>query len=321
MAASHAGTGLPQADISGVTVVNVEAISLRLFRNFYAQRIDVQDFVALMRRFSHENDSQLRRIHQTVIALLMGIFQSLPHWPEKELLRTAELLGQLIRWDLIPDGGPLQRALCCMLHAFREPANSLLYRFGHRLLEQFRGRLAESEVGLALTRHIVQPSLRHEEEERREDRRPSALPQAAQAAGLRWHLPSNGLQLLRTQVPLQVSGTPLASVPSTAPRAQGTQASGVTWMFGGVAKAAPRQAKQGAMASSEEKRDRGKQNKRSSAKKKNAANQDQRTSWPAFIEVELDTMKFCLTDEDVQVCNREADSVHDAPNSDEHGAS
>ena len=103
MAASHAGTGLPQAkqrklqhlrspedvqrrqfshpsfhqaDISGVTVVNVpcpscgpcsclhvmsfyrlhyvevEAISLRLFRNFYAQRIDVQaeSFAELTRK-------------------------------------------------------------------------------------------------------------------------------------------------------------------------------------------------------------------------------------------------------------------------------
>ncbi|CAE7556864.1 cnot1 [Symbiodinium natans] len=297
----------PKASTNVGTGVDVDAISVGLFESFYRERIDVQAFVALIRRFSHENESQLRRIHQKVVLLLMEDFQSLPHWPEKELLRTGELMGQLIRWNLIPDHGPLQRTLCCMLHALKEPANSLLHRFGHRVLEQFRSRLADTDVAAMLARHIVQPSLRLEDEDRWE---------VKQRSMRATRVPMNGAveqQLPRTSVNQTqvVSQTLLASVPSSVPlRSQGIQAAGVTWMFGSVAKAPPRQPprqpKQGATACAEEKRDRdarGKQNKRSSARRKNATNQDrsgQSTVWPTFIEVELDTLKFCLTDEDVE---------------------
>eukprot|EP00913_Durusdinium_trenchii_P031848 g29826.t1 len=129
-----------------VDACQVEGIPEQLFRRFFSQGLDTQEFVGLMRLKAI--DKTMRRIHEVVVGILLDDFQRLPYWPEKELLMVGELLGQLIRWELIPHGEPLQKALCCILSALKEPTGSILYRFGHRALEQFLSELDDHDERL-----------------------------------------------------------------------------------------------------------------------------------------------------------------------------
>jgi len=275
----------------------VESVSERLFRSFYAERLDTQAFIGLLRRFAKQKDSHQQRIHQQVIRLLVDEIDSLPCWPEKELLRTSELLGQLIRWDLILDGWRLKHVLLRILSALREPVTSLLHRFGQLALQQFRCRLASTEVGMQLTRHMIQPSHRIEEQtrEQEERRKKPVQKQQISATSPPWHLIQNsqlGQQQLMRVVSTQVCQVPLGSVPSTI--SQGSHRPGVTWMLSENPKAMPRPATK-----------QGKTNKKA-AKKKNNSNQASCLSapkadqFPTFFEVEIDSMKFHLTEDDVQ---------------------
>merc|ERR1719336_1499614 len=76
-----------------------------------------------------------------MIQSLLAERRYFPAYPPKELEITAEFLGQMLRFDLLPPGPLLCSALRCVIAALRSPEGSKMFRFGRRALEQFQSRL------------------------------------------------------------------------------------------------------------------------------------------------------------------------------------
>ncbi|CAJ1364430.1 unnamed protein product [Effrenium voratum] len=305
--------GLSEVESCDDLDLQVEEIAERLLRNLYSEKLGIQELISLMRHFQWSKDKNQCRIHQLLISILLDDFQSFPAWPEKELMLTGEFLGQLIRWDLIPDGGPLQFALCGILSAIKEPAGGLLFRFGHMALKQFLCRLANHDVATQLSRQISSPvpsappppphppSCQEEEDLKHEERwLLMMLQKQAGQVGLPWHMVQSSLNrqlFMRMMVP-QVCQLPPAARPS--PGTGGAPV--VTWMFGNAPKAPP---KQGTLAWQEERREKEPKPSKTKkpAKKKAQASQAAprlgRVQLPDFLEVDAESMKFKLSEDDL----------------------
>jgi len=336
---------LPEAVLSEADYSEVDEIPERLFRCFFSQRTDMQAFVGTMRLFQNASDKAMQRIHHLVITMLLDDFQSFPYWPEKELLMVGELLGQFIRWDLIPDGGPLQLALCCILSALKEPPASLLYRFGQRAVEQFLCRFAHHDVASQICRQmqLSQRPTHEEEKVKQEERRlhvnpvnpvspvnpmnPVMFP-AQPTVFFPWPLlPGLNHQhlLMHMLIPQACHGVPSSSRPHHTGRVEGprrvSQQEFPKWVLGNTSKAASRPAgsKQGILGWQEpekEKREKEKDagtksKKKASAKNKKAsAGQNAGTTpLPSFVEVDMESMEFQLPAEDV--CNMKEENKED----------
>lgn len=334
--------GLPEAVPSEVDHSSeVDEIPERLFRCFFSQRTDMQAFVGIMRIFQNDTDKTLQRIHHLVITMLLDDFQSFPYWPEKELLMVGELLGQFIRWDLIPDGGPLQLALCCILSALKESPTSLLYRFGQRALEQFLCRFAHHDVASQMCRQmqLSQPPLHEEEEVKQKEHHlhlnPVMFPAQPVFLPWPWFPPVSQPDLVMRMLIPQAQPVP-APAPTrahNAGRPKVGQQELSKWMFGHASKAAPRPAgsKQGILGwqepekeRREKEKDAGKTSKKKASaksKKTNVESSGQKagpssgtTPLPSFTEVDMESMEFQLSDEDVadmQVRREEKDQENE----------
>lgn len=316
--------GLPEAVPSEVDLPEVDEIPERLFRCFFSQRTDMQAFVGIMRIFQNDTDKTLQRIHHLVITMLLDDFQSFPYWPEKELLMVGELLGQFIRWDLIPDGGPLQLALCCILSALKESPTSLLYRFGQRALEQFLCRFAHHDVASQMCMEMqMSRAPLHEEEIKHEERclhlNPVMFPAQPVFLPWPWFPPMSQPDLVMRMLIPQAHPVP-APAPTrahNAGRPKVGQQELSKWMFGHPSKAASRPAgsKQGILGwqepekeRREKEKDAGKTSKKKTSAKSKKTNVESgqkagpssgTTPLPSFIEVDMESMEFQLSDEDV----------------------
>jgi len=80
-------------------------------------------------------------------------------YPPRELDLTAEFLGQMLRFDLLPPGPLLCAALRCVIAALRSPEGSNMLRFGQKALNQFESRLSDFP---GLLEELTRPSLRPE---------------------------------------------------------------------------------------------------------------------------------------------------------------
>eukprot|EP00930_Biecheleria_cincta_P002343 TRINITY_DN103354_c0_g1_i1.p1 TRINITY_DN103354_c0_g1~~TRINITY_DN103354_c0_g1_i1.p1 ORF type:complete len:554 (+),score=95.12 TRINITY_DN103354_c0_g1_i1:94-1755(+) len=125
---------------------DVDEIADRFFRNLYSRKITVQDVIAYMRQSMISNDCKMQKVYHVMVTCLLDEIQHFPSWPQQELDLTAELMGQLLCWNLLPDGAPLRTALLCVICALHEPAGSPMQRFGQGALDQFKSRLHGSSL-------------------------------------------------------------------------------------------------------------------------------------------------------------------------------
>lgn len=138
---------------------DVDEIADRFFRNLYSRKITVQDVIAYMRQGMISNDCKMQKVYHVMVTCLLDEIQHFPSWPQKELDLTAELMGQLLCWNLLPDGAPVRTALLCVICALHEPAGSPMQRFGQGALDQFKSRIHGSSLAQlhsAVSRQIAQ---------------------------------------------------------------------------------------------------------------------------------------------------------------------
>lgn len=138
---------------------DADDIADRLFRNLYSRKITVPDIVAYMRQSKISNDCKMQKVYHVMVTCLLDEIQHFPSWPQQELDLTAELMGQLLCWNLLPEGAPVRTALVCIICALHEPDGSPMRRFGLSALEQFKSRLHGSSLATlhaAMSRQIAQ---------------------------------------------------------------------------------------------------------------------------------------------------------------------
>lgn len=125
------------------TEAEIEADSDKLFAKFYKGELSVKDLVRILWFFAQTpRDGQQFRVYASMVRNLVDEHQHFPKYPQYELDLTAELIGQLLHQDLIPET-LLSTTLRCIIGAIRSPEDSKMLRFGKLALNQFRNRLEQ----------------------------------------------------------------------------------------------------------------------------------------------------------------------------------
>ncbi|KAF4744219.1 hypothetical protein FOZ62_027828, partial [Perkinsus olseni] len=129
----------------------------KLFNRLYNGEMSTQDLVNMMLQFSREPDVGTpptnHQIFEHMIVNLCDELRFITRYPSNELRITAELIGQLLRFDLVSqvhkkviletkEYTPLQICMRVILDSLKRPPYSRMFRFGVLIVEQFLDRIA-----------------------------------------------------------------------------------------------------------------------------------------------------------------------------------
>ncbi|CCI49970.1 unnamed protein product [Albugo candida] len=127
---------------ANVTPEMIEEQANAYFQQIYTSEQNINDVVAMLKRFQTSRDERERQIFFCMIHNLFDEYRFFPRYPEMELRITGVLFGKLIEHQVLPSNF-LQTALRSVLESLREPVNSKYFFFGACALQQFVPRLRE----------------------------------------------------------------------------------------------------------------------------------------------------------------------------------
>ncbi|CAI5737719.1 unnamed protein product [Peronospora farinosa] len=147
-AAAAAGVGArselasTNGEAPSYTAEMIEEQANAYFQQIYTSEQNINDVVAMLKRFQGSRDERERQIFYCMIHNLFDEYRFFPRYPEMELRITGVLFGKLIEHQVLPSNF-LQTALRSVLESLREPVNSKFFFFGACALQQFVPRLRE----------------------------------------------------------------------------------------------------------------------------------------------------------------------------------
>ncbi|OQS03875.1 CCR4-NOT transcription complex subunit, partial [Thraustotheca clavata] len=124
------------------TVEMIEEQANAYFQQIYTSEQNINDVVAMLKRFQASKDETERQIFVCMIHNLFDEYRFFPRYPETELRITGVLFGKLIEHQVLPSTF-LQTALRLVLESLKEPTTSKFFFFGACALQQFVPRLRE----------------------------------------------------------------------------------------------------------------------------------------------------------------------------------
>uniref|UniRef100_A0AAV1VFM7 CCR4-NOT transcription complex subunit 1 n=1 Tax=Peronospora matthiolae TaxID=2874970 RepID=A0AAV1VFM7_9STRA len=124
------------------TAEMIEEQANAYFQQIYTSEQNINDVVAMLKRFQGSREERERQIFYCMIHNLFDEYRFFPRYPEMELRITGVLFGKLIEHQVLPPNF-LQTALRSVLESLREPVNSKFFFFGACALQQFVPRLRE----------------------------------------------------------------------------------------------------------------------------------------------------------------------------------
>ncbi|OQR91282.1 CCR4-NOT transcription complex subunit [Achlya hypogyna] len=127
---------------ASVTVEMIEEQANAYFQQIYTSEQNINDVVAMLKRFQASKDETERQIFVCMVHNLFDEYRFFPRYPETELRITGVLFGKLIEHQVLPSTF-LQTALRLVLDSLREPTTSKFFFFGACALQQFVPRLRE----------------------------------------------------------------------------------------------------------------------------------------------------------------------------------
>lgn len=139
-AASNAES--PSTEAPTYTAEMIEEQANAYFQQIYTSEQNINDVVAMLKRFQSSREERERQIFYCMIHNLFDEYRFFPRYPEMELRITGVLFGKLIEHQVLPPNF-LQTALRSVLESLREPVNSKFFFFGACALQQFVPRLRE----------------------------------------------------------------------------------------------------------------------------------------------------------------------------------
>ncbi|KAJ0400375.1 hypothetical protein ATCC90586_008488 [Pythium insidiosum] len=138
--ANSASTG--PSPTTAFTAEMIEEQANAYFQQIYTSEQNINDVVAMLKRFQASRDERERQIFYCMIHNLFDEYRFFPRYPEMELRITGVLFGKLIEHHVLPPNF-LQTALRSVLESLREPVSSKFFFFGAVALQQFVPRLKE----------------------------------------------------------------------------------------------------------------------------------------------------------------------------------
>jgi len=112
------------------------------FQNIYGGQQSIRDAVSMLTNLKNSTNERENEIFACMMHNLFDEYRFFPQYPDKELLITAKLFGELVQNQLV-SSVTLSIALRYILDALSKPPASKMFTFGKNALEQFMTRLHE----------------------------------------------------------------------------------------------------------------------------------------------------------------------------------
>ncbi|KAL5862252.1 hypothetical protein ACOSQ3_003532 [Xanthoceras sorbifolium] len=121
---------------------DIEAEANSYFHQMFSGQLTIDAMVQMLARFKESSVKREHSIFECMIGNLFEEYRFFPKYPERQLRIAAVLLGSIIKHQLVTHL-TLGIALRGVLDALRKPADSKMFVFGTKALEQFVDRLIE----------------------------------------------------------------------------------------------------------------------------------------------------------------------------------
>ncbi|KAL1818639.1 hypothetical protein ACET3Z_013508 [Daucus carota] len=112
------------------------------FHQMFSGQLAVDTMIQMLARYKESSEKREQSIFECMIANLFEEYKFFSKYPERQLKIAAVLFGSLIKHQLVTHL-TLGIALRAVLDALRKPADSKMFVFGTKALEQFVDRLIE----------------------------------------------------------------------------------------------------------------------------------------------------------------------------------
>ncbi|PIN21929.1 hypothetical protein CDL12_05383 [Handroanthus impetiginosus] len=121
---------------------DVETEANSYFHQMFSGQLSVDAMIQMLTRFKESPEKREQSIFECMIANLFEEYKFFNKYPDRQLRIAAVLFGALIKHQLVTHI-TLGIALRAVLDALRKPADSKMFSFGTKALEQFVDRLIE----------------------------------------------------------------------------------------------------------------------------------------------------------------------------------
>ncbi|KAL5571856.1 hypothetical protein UlMin_021453 [Ulmus minor] len=121
---------------------DIESEANSYFHQMFSGQLTIESMVQMLSQFKESSVQREKSIFDCMIANLFEEYRFFPKYPERQLKIAAILFGSVIKQQLVTHL-TLGIALRAVLDALRKPADSKMFVFGTKALEQFVDRLVE----------------------------------------------------------------------------------------------------------------------------------------------------------------------------------
>ncbi|KAL2514000.1 transcription regulator [Forsythia ovata] len=121
---------------------DIETEANSYFHQLFSGQLTIDAMIQMLARFKESSEKRQQSIFECMIANLFEEYKFFSKYPERQLKIAAFLFGSLIKHQLVTHL-TLGIALRAVLDALRKPADSKMFVFGTKALEQFVDRLVE----------------------------------------------------------------------------------------------------------------------------------------------------------------------------------
>ncbi|KAL9175940.1 hypothetical protein ABFS82_02G145600 [Erythranthe guttata] len=121
---------------------DIETEANSYFHQMFSGQLAIDSMIEMLNRFKESSEKREQSIFECMIANLFEEYKFFSKYPERQLMIAAVLFGSLIKHQLVTHL-TLGIALRAVLDALRKPAESKMFSFGTKALEQFMDRLIE----------------------------------------------------------------------------------------------------------------------------------------------------------------------------------
>ncbi|CEG74711.1 hypothetical protein RMATCC62417_09878 [Rhizopus microsporus] len=127
---------------TNINVQDIEREADAYYERLYNDQLSVDDMLSLMKQLKTVGNRQEQQLFQCMIHVLFDEYEFFSKYPEKELMVTSKLFGQLIQQDIMPED-QLDSCFLFILDALRSSAQPKMIAFGIDTVKQFIDRLGE----------------------------------------------------------------------------------------------------------------------------------------------------------------------------------
>ncbi|XP_050387579.1 uncharacterized protein LOC126803899 isoform X2 [Argentina anserina] len=134
--------GNTESSTDGGYTDDIETEANSYFHQMFSGQLTIESMVQMLAGFKESSVKREQSIFECMIANLFEEYRFFPKYPERQLKIAAILFGSVIKQQLVTHL-TLGIALRGVLDALRKPADSKMFVFGTKALEQFVDRLIE----------------------------------------------------------------------------------------------------------------------------------------------------------------------------------